>query len=149
MKGAHNMSLMKEYDLEKYGEKWRYMLLDRLRLDCVYYLGNGNRYAPHLWTHDERKQIDLMREVYASLPAPPEWLTLEDIADFEKQMVGNAWAKCDTAKKFYIKYKIIGVPYYYEFTCYAESEKYALKLFLLNVEVANVEDYYVALVEEI
>ncbi len=143
------MSLMKEYDLEKYGEKWRYMLLDRLRLDCVYYLDNGNRHASHLWTHDERKQIDLMREVYASLPEPPEWLTLEDIADFEKQMVGNAWAKCDTVKKFYIKYKMFGIPYYYEFTCYAESERDALKIFLLNVEVANVEDYYVAWVEEI
>lgn len=143
------MSLMKEYDLEKHGEKWRYMFLDRLRLDCVYYLGNGNRYAPHLWTHDERKQIDLMREIYASLPEPPEWLTLEDIADFETQMVGNAWAKCDTVKKFYIKYKMFGIPYYYEFTCYAVSERHALKLFVLNVFKPSVEDYYIALVEEI
>ena len=95
MDRKEKMTLMQAYDLEKHDVKFRYMFLDRLRLDCAYYLGNGNRYAPHLWTQDERKQIDLMREVYASLPEPPEWLTLEDIASLEKQMIGNSWAKCD------------------------------------------------------
>lgn len=82
-------TLMQAYDLEKRDVKFRYMFLDRLRLDCLYYLGYGARYAQHLWTQDERKQIDLMREVYASLPVPPEWLTPEDIADLEKQMIGR------------------------------------------------------------
>lgn len=40
-------------------DRFNYMLLDRLRCDCEYYLGYGNRDANHsLWAHDEQKQID-------------------------------------------------------------------------------------------
>lgn len=64
-----------------------YMMLDRLRSDCRYYLGYGGRDAKHaLWAGDEKKQIEKMREIYDLLPIKPEWLTSEEIDDFAKQM---------------------------------------------------------------
>lgn len=80
--------------LEKHGfnerqrndSQFMYMMLDRLRSDCEYYLGNGNRYAPVLWTHDESEQIALMREIHAILPEPPEWLKPEQIDKYAKEM---------------------------------------------------------------
>lgn len=79
-------SLMKKHDLEGHDAEFYYRFLDRLRLDCEYYLGNGGRYAPHLWLNDEREQIQLMREVYAVLPEPPEWLTPEQIEGYARAM---------------------------------------------------------------
>lgn len=82
------MTMLEKHGLNKsHDDRFYYMFLDRLRSDCVYYLGNGNRYAPHLWAHDEREHIQIMREVYALLPEPPEWLTPEQINAFEKEMI--------------------------------------------------------------
>jgi hypothetical protein len=66
-----------------------YMMLDRLRSDCDYYLGYGNRYAGHLWAKDEKGQIEEMKRLYNSLPESekPEWLPFEKILEYEKLMV--------------------------------------------------------------
>lgn len=50
--------------------------------------------------------------------------------------------------KYYIKYKVASAPYYYEFTCYADNDRDALKTFLLNVD-GIVEDYRIAHREEV
>ena len=39
-------------------------MLGRLEADCLYYLGNGGRFAGHLWAGNEREQIKLMRMIY-------------------------------------------------------------------------------------
>ena len=71
-----------EADYRKY-----YMLLSRLQQDCNYYLGHGGRDAKHaLWAHDEQEQIDKMRELYNILPEKPEWITLEDIDNYAREM---------------------------------------------------------------
>ncbi len=80
------LAVLRKYDLCGHDDRFYYMFLDRLKSDCLYYLGNGGRYAPHLWTHDEREQIELMRAVYALLPEKPEWLTAEQIENFAKEM---------------------------------------------------------------
>lgn len=69
--------------------KFEYQLLDRLKMDCDYYLGNGNRYAKHLWAGNEKEQIEKMKELYNIFPEDqkPEWLTLEQIEEYEKQML--------------------------------------------------------------
>ena len=67
--------------------KFNYMMLSRLRQDCEYYLGYGNRNAKHsLWAQDEQKQIDKMRELYDLLPIKPEWLTKEQIDEYAAKM---------------------------------------------------------------
>lgn len=68
-------------------DRFNYMLLDRLRCDCEYYLSYGGRDANHcLWAHDEQKQIDKMRELYDLLPVKPEWLTREQIDEYAARM---------------------------------------------------------------
>lgn len=68
------------------GKEYDYMLLDRLRSDCDYYLGNGNRQEKYLWAKDVDAQIAKMKELYNSLEEKPEWLTMEDIENYEKEM---------------------------------------------------------------
>ena len=76
---------------KKEPDSFTYQLLDRLRTDCEYYLGYGNRHTGVLWAHDEQGQIDKMKELYNSLPSDkkPEWLTYEQILSYEKQMVNK------------------------------------------------------------
>lgn len=75
----YNENLMKGYRFE-------YSLLDRLRCDCDYYLGYGDRHVKYLWAGSEKAQIEKMRELYNTLPLKPEWLTLEDINNYAKKM---------------------------------------------------------------
>ena len=73
-------------------DKFRYMLLSRMKSDCLYYLGNGRKYGGnHLWAGNEKDQIDTMRVIWHSFPADgkPEWLTLEQIDEFEAQMINE------------------------------------------------------------
>lgn len=68
------------------GSEYDYMLLSRLKSDCDYFLGNGNRYEKHLWAGNIDDQIAKMKELYNKLPEKPEWLTMEDIENYEKEM---------------------------------------------------------------
>ena len=77
------------------GSEYDYMLLSRLKSDCDYFLGNGNRYEKHLWAGNVDDQIAKMKELYNKLPEKPEWLTMEDIENYEKEM------KQDTVEEAY------------------------------------------------
>ena len=67
--------------------RFSYMMLDRLKSDCEYYLVNGGRNAKHsLWAQDEQAQIDKMRELYDLLQIKPEWLTREQIDEYAARM---------------------------------------------------------------
>lgn len=66
--------------------EYRYMLLDRLRSDCEYFLGNGNRNEKHLWAGSVDAQINEMKKIWNSLKEKPEWITIEDINNYEKKM---------------------------------------------------------------
>ena len=63
-----------------------YVLLDRLRADCDYFLGAGGRSEKHLWAGSVHAQIKKMRELYDALPEKPEWLTTEAIDRYVAQM---------------------------------------------------------------
>ena len=63
-----------------------YRLLDRLKVDCEYFLGAGGRAEKHLWAGNVREQIAKMRELYDALPEKPEWLTMEDIDRYAQRM---------------------------------------------------------------
>lgn len=45
-------------DWKKEDNKFKYQMLDRLRTDCEYFLGNGNRQEKHLWAGNINKQIE-------------------------------------------------------------------------------------------
>jgi hypothetical protein len=97
--------LMKSYGLPfkvnhsvyaKGGEvnKFDYMMLDRLRSDNEYYLGNGNRNPKNLWAGSVDGQIEEMKKLWNQLPKDkkPEWLSMEDIENYERKMKGDKMA---------------------------------------------------------
>jgi len=73
-------------------KKFQYMMLDRLRGDCDYYLGYGNRYPGHLWGKNEEAHIKAMKDIWHSFSfsEKPEWLTWEQIERYEEEMLKNS-----------------------------------------------------------
>lgn len=59
-----------------------YQLLARLRSDCEYALNTGEN---KLWAGNVQEQIDKMRELYNGLEVKPEWITPEDIDEYERK----------------------------------------------------------------
>ena len=68
------------------GNEFQYQMLDRMRLDCEYFLGYGNRYTKDLWGKSVDKHIEAMRRIWNELKEKPEWLSLEQIDEYEKKM---------------------------------------------------------------
>jgi hypothetical protein len=68
-------------------KKYRYMLLDRMRQDCEYYL-NGHECVNHLCGKTEEEQIDYMLFIWDLFTEneKPEWLSREQIIEFGKRM---------------------------------------------------------------
>lgn len=68
--------------------EYDYMMLGRLQSDADYYLGYGNRNEKHLWALNVDDHIKEMKNRWNALPEDkkPEWLTMEDILEYEKKM---------------------------------------------------------------
>ena len=68
--------------------KYRYMLLSRLKQDCDYYLGYGNRNPKNMCNGNEKDQIEEMIGIWNSFPEEdkPEWLTMEQINEYAQKM---------------------------------------------------------------
>lgn len=66
----------------------QYQMLSRLKSDCDYYLGFGYRNPGRLWAGNEKNQIEEMKALWLSFSETekPEWMTWEQILDYEKQM---------------------------------------------------------------
>jgi len=71
----------------KQDEEFRYQLLGRLQMDCDYYLGNGKGHSGHLWAGDEKEQIKTMKDLWNSFDEKPEWLSMKEIEEYEKNMI--------------------------------------------------------------
>ncbi|MEK4049916.1 LPD11 domain-containing protein [Bacillus sp. FSL K6-2839] len=71
---------------------FRYQLLSRLKSDCEYYLGYGNRNKRSLWAEDEKSQIKTMKELWESFSTDekPEWLTWDNILEYENRMISHS-----------------------------------------------------------
>jgi len=82
------------------GDKFTYMMLGRLQSDNDYYLGNGNRSANNLWAGNVDAQIKEMKRLWNSLPenGKPEWLSMEDIKEYEKEMTSDKSEDFDAYK---------------------------------------------------
>lgn len=79
------LSSEKRIDEDK---KFQYQMLDRLRSDCDYYLGYGDRSPGVLPSSDERKHIETMKDIWNSFAddEKPKWLTWDQILEYEKAM---------------------------------------------------------------
>ncbi len=82
-------------DLPSPRDTFNYQLLDRLRNDCDYFLGEGNRDEKYLWAGNVKDQIAKMRELYSQLPEKPEWLTANKIDRYEELMAERPIGRID------------------------------------------------------
>lgn len=67
--------------------KHEYMMLARLQSDCDYYLGYGKRNPKYLWADNEAAHIGEMKRLYGLLPVKPEWLSMETIEKYAREMI--------------------------------------------------------------
>lgn len=77
------------YEPLPYEMRFKYQMLGRLKSDCEYFLGNGNGYEGHLWAGSVEEQIAEMRKRWNEFEddEKPEWLTMEQINEYEKNML--------------------------------------------------------------
>lgn len=77
--------------IDRSEKRYRYMLLDRMRMDCDYYIRNNFNTPRTLWADTEQEHIDIMRHIWGTFSDrdKPEWLTLEQIDQFENRMIKN------------------------------------------------------------
>lgn len=75
-------------DIFSHDESFAYRLLSRMKSDCEYYLGNNgkNRHLKHLWAGNEAEQISYMKEIWNRLSEKPEWLSFDQILEYEQKM---------------------------------------------------------------
>lgn len=79
---------MTTHELLAHDINYRRMLLERMRADCEYYLGFGNRSEKHLWAQDVKDHIAYMKALWESFPADKKpRLSYEQILEYERQMV--------------------------------------------------------------
>lgn len=70
-------------------EGYPYAMLDRMKSDCEYYLGYGNRSSKYLWAKEPKQHIEIMKAIYNRLDPKPEWLTIDKINEYEKNMLSK------------------------------------------------------------
>lgn len=86
---ARHASDRKPWEFTPGDTKFNYMLLSRLQMDCNYFLGNGNRYEKHLWAGNVDDHIEMMKKIWNGFEEKPEWLSMEQIEDYERKMKNN------------------------------------------------------------
>ena len=68
------------------GNEFQYQMLDRMRSDCEYFLGYGNRCTKDLWGKSVEKNIEAMRRIQNELKEKPMWFSMEQIDEYERNM---------------------------------------------------------------
>ena len=73
-------------------DSYKYMLLDRMKTDCGYFLGTGNRNPATLWAGSVGTHLECMHLLWNSFPedSKPQWLTLDDLDSFAQDMERTA-----------------------------------------------------------
>ena len=71
--------------------RFSYMLLDRLRCDCLYHIGSARENGFNSGITDIEDHIARMKELWNSLPedGKPAWLTMEEIEDLKSKMLSE------------------------------------------------------------
>ena len=90
-------------DWSKHEPKFRYMMLDRLRQDCVYSINRCDCSENVLWAKDAKAQIENMVALWKTFDPEdrPEWLTWGDIVYFALKL----GVKFDTAPNYVMYFR--------------------------------------------
>jgi hypothetical protein len=81
------MNTFREFLSEGKEQEFQYMMLGRLETDVEYFLGAGNGSEKHLWAGNVKDQIKEMKKIWNMLKVKPEWLTMDQIKQYEKDMM--------------------------------------------------------------
>jgi hypothetical protein len=76
---------IKREEIEK-NQKHKYMMLSRLKFDVDAFLGYDFVNVNRLYYKDIDKHIEEMRKLYKEIVIKPEWITAEQIEEYNKQM---------------------------------------------------------------
>ncbi len=95
--------MIKKLRMNENSSDFDYRLLSRLESDCKYFLGGGYGAEKHLWAKSVEDQIAKMKEIYNSLDVKPEWLTMQDIEHYEKEMKKVKYGKSESIRRKYFK----------------------------------------------
>ena len=70
-------------------DETKYMFLSRAKMDCESYIDDGPMKGIKYFVAGPTvaKQIEFMKKVYDLLPVKPDWCTLEQILEYEKEML--------------------------------------------------------------
>lgn len=66
------------------GQRHKYMMLDRLRTDCMYFLDHPSK--RNLYFPDIARHMKEMRQYWKELNIKPDWLSYEQIGRLEHKM---------------------------------------------------------------
>lgn len=72
--------------IKQQDELFKCQLLDRMLIDCKYYLSFGYACEKRLWGLNVHDHILYMKIVYIYVLEKPEWLTMDQIITLGKQM---------------------------------------------------------------
>lgn len=67
-------------------QRFEYMMLDQMRSGCDYFLGWGNGSLTHILENSIHSHIEEMKRIHNLLLVKPEWLTYEQIEEYEINM---------------------------------------------------------------
>ena len=75
-------------EIQQWELTFRYQLLDRMRLDCDYFLAGGNGLCKYLWAGTVEGQIQYMKALWNSFreEEKQEWLSYTEICSYEARM---------------------------------------------------------------
>lgn len=79
--------LNETYSEEENPQRFEYMMLSRLQQDCEYFLGWGKGSVRNLYHDNVAEHIEHMKKLWNELKIKPEWLSYEDILDYEDKMM--------------------------------------------------------------
>ncbi len=79
---------LKHIENQRNAFHFEYMMLSRLKEDCEYFLGYGNRCENRLWAGNVESQIAEMKRIWNLFPEglKPQWITWDEILRYERRM---------------------------------------------------------------
>jgi hypothetical protein len=82
-----NLKTFENFSNKENPQQHQYMMLSRLQQDCDYFLGHGGGSERNLYYKNVEEHIAEMKKLWNELNEKPEWLSMEDIEDYEQKML--------------------------------------------------------------
>lgn len=87
--GSISVQIECDNPFKRHSRERDYRFLDRLRMDCEYFLGYGCGYEGHLYYKEVNEHCDKMMKIYESFSDEdkPVWISKSDIENYKTKML--------------------------------------------------------------